>query len=149
MDLAQSVVREALEALPRFEVRGVGGFRRWLLLRAENKIKDRARFWRRDRRDAGLEVSLAGTSDPSEDRAVASALQHLATPSRVAQGREDLERLERAFAKLSDAERRVILLVRIAGMSHEDAAREMDRTVLATRSLLSRGMARLAISLEE
>jgi RNA polymerase sigma factor (sigma-70 family) len=149
LDLAQSVVREALEALPRFEVRESGGFRRWLLLRAENKIKDRGRFWNRARRDTRLEVPLATVTDASEDRAVAAALQHLATPSQEAAAREDLARLESAFAKLSDPERRVILLARIAGMSHEEVARTMGRTVLATRSLLSRAMARLAILMEE
>lgn len=146
LDLAQSVVREALEAFPRFESRGEGGFRRWLLVRAENKIKDRGRFWNRARRDPHQEVALG---DDGEDRAVAAALQNLSTPSREAAGREDLERLERAFAQLSDEQRRVILLSRIAGLPHEDVAREMGRTVLATRSLLARAMARLAVLMEE
>lgn len=149
LDLAQSVVREALVDLPRFEVRGEGGFRRWLLMRAENKIKDRGRFWSRARRDARLEVAISGASDDGEDRAVAAALQDLATPSRELAGREDLARLERAFAELSDDQRRVILLARIAGMSHEEVAQAMGRTVLATRSLLARAMARLAVLMEE
>ncbi|MCY2959494.1 MAG: sigma-70 family RNA polymerase sigma factor [Planctomycetota bacterium] len=150
LDLAQSVVREALEDLPRFEFRGEGGFRRWLLMRAENKIKDRGRFWNRARRDPRLEVALSGSAtDDAEDRAVAAALQNLATPSREAAGREELARLERAFAELSEEQRRVILLSRVAGMPHEDVARAMGRTVLATRSLLSRAVARLALLMEE
>lgn len=149
LDLAQSVVREALEDLPQFEVRGAGGFRRWLLLRAENKIKDRGRFWSRARRDARLEIALSGTHDDGEERAVAAALHDLATPSREAAGREDLARLERAFAGLSEDQRRVILLARVAGLSHEDVAAAMGRTVLATRSLLSRAMARLALLMED
>lgn len=150
LDLTQSVVREALEDLPRFEVRGEGGFRRWLLMRAENKIKDRGRFWNRARRDPRLEVALGtGSGDDAEDRAVVAALQDLATPSREAAGREELQRLERAFAELSEEQRRVILLARVAGMSHDEVARTMGRTVLATRSLLSRAMARLAVLMEE
>lgn len=147
LDLAQSVVREALEDLPRFEPRRAGGFRRWLLLRAENKIKDRGRYWSRARRDTARETAPRG--DDSEDRAVAAALSHLATPSREAAGREDLARLEAAFARLSDDQRRVILLARVGGMSHEEVAAEMGRTVLATRSLLARAMARLAVLLED
>jgi len=146
VDLAQSVVREALEDLPRFEARGEGGFRRWLLARAENKIRDRGRFWKRERRDPRREVGM--TADEAEDRAVAEALQSLATPSREAIGREELARLERAFAELSEDQRRVILLARVAGLAHEDVAREMGRTPLATRSLLSRALARLSILLE-
>ncbi len=150
LDLTQSVVREALEDLPRFEVRGEGGFRRWLLMRAENKIKDRGRFWKRARRDPRLEIALvSGSGDDAEDRAVVAALQNLSTPSREAAGREELLRLEHAIAELSDDQRRVILLARVAGMSHEEVAREMGRTVLATRSLLARAMARLAILMEE
>ena len=147
LDLAQSVVREALEDLPRFEMRREGGFRRWLLLRAENKIQDRGRFWSRARRDPALETALGG--DDGEDRAVAAALSSLATPSRDAQSREELQRLESAFARLSEDQRRVILLARIGGLSHEEVAAEMGRTVLATRSLLARAMARLAVLLGE
>lgn len=150
LDLTQSVVREALEDLPRFEVRAEGGFRRWLLMRAENKIKDRGRYWNRARRDPRVEVAIqAAGGDDAEDRAVAAALQNLATPSREASNREDLARLERAFAELSDEQRRVILLARIAGMSHEEVASVMGRSVLATRSLLSRAVARLAVLMEE
>jgi DNA-directed RNA polymerase specialized sigma24 family protein len=45
--------------------------------------------------------------------------------------------------------RRVILLARIGGLSHEEVAAGMGRTVLATRSLLARAMARLAVLLGE
>jgi RNA polymerase sigma factor (sigma-70 family) len=143
-DIAQSVVREALEDVHRFEG-GDDGLRGWLLKLAENKIRDRARFWRRDRRDVARET--AGASD-SDDH-VLVACRSLLTPSRVAAAREDLERVERAFATLSDEHRRVILLARVAGLSHAEVARTMDRSELATRALLSRAMAKLAIALEK
>jgi RNA polymerase sigma-70 factor (ECF subfamily) len=139
-ELAQSVVREALEDLPRLEDRGHDGFRRWLLVRAEHKIQDRGRFWRRERRDARREVAPATAAD--------RALHSLTTPSRVAAGREELARLERAFAELPADQREVILKSRVAGLTHEQIAREMGRTPQATRSLLSREMARLAMRLE-
>jgi len=43
----------------------------------------------------------------------------------------------------------MILLARIGGMSHEEVSAAMGRSVLATRSLLARAMARLAVLLEE
>jgi RNA polymerase sigma factor (sigma-70 family) len=143
-DIAQSVVREALEDLPRFSGEA-SGLRGWLLRRAENKIKDRGRFWKRERRDAAREIE----ADAASDASVLAECRSFLTPSRDASAKEELERVERAFAKLSEDQRRIILLARVAGLSHAEVAREMERTELATRTLLSRAMARLAVLLEE
>lgn len=143
IDIAQSVVREALEDQAQFQG-GAEGLRAWLMKRAENKIRDRARFWGRDRRTSARES--AGVRD--EDEHVIEACRSLLTPSRVAMAREELAQLEEAFATLSDDHRRVILLSRVAGLSHAEVARTMDKTELATRALLSRAMAKLAILLE-
>ena len=43
----------------------------------------------------------------------------------------------------------MILLTRVAGLSHAEVAREMGRTPIATRTLLSRALARLATALED
>ena len=142
IDIAQSVVREALADADRFEG-GDDGLRAWLWRRAENKIRDRVRFWGRERRDA---VKEAG---PVDDPALAEACGSLMTPSRVVSGREEIERVERAFAQLSEDQRRVILLSRVADLPHAEVARAMDRSELATRSLLSRAIARLSMLLEK
>jgi RNA polymerase sigma-70 factor (ECF subfamily) len=142
IDIAQSVVREALADADRFEG-GDDGLRAWLWRRAENKIRDRVRFWGRQRRDS---VKEAGHVD---DPALAEACGSLMTPSRVVSGREEIERVERAFAMLSEDQRRVILLARVADLPHSEVARAMDRSELATRSLLSRAIARLSMLLEE
>lgn len=144
VDITQSVVREALEDAHRFEG-GDEGLRAWLMKRAENKIRDRARFWRRDRRDPGRETARAH----DEDAHVIEACRSLLTPSRVASAREDLQRLESAFAELSEDHRRVILLSRVAGLSHAEVSKALDKSELATRALLSRAMAKLAILLDE
>jgi RNA polymerase sigma factor (sigma-70 family) len=143
-DIAQSVVREALEDLPRFSGDD-GGLRGWLLRRAENKIKDRGRFWKRERRDAAREIA----ADADADAGVLAECRSFLTPSRDVSAKEELERVERAFARLSEDQRRVILLARVAGLAHAEVAREMGRTELATRTLLSRAMARLVVLLEE
>ncbi len=142
IDIAQSVVREALADASRF-TGGDDGLRAWLCKRAENKIRDRGRFWARLRRDTAKEVGQA------DDPELIEAYGTLMTPSRVAAGREELERIERAFAELSEDQRRVILLARVANLSHAEVALTMDRTEVATRSLLSRAIARLAVLLEE
>jgi RNA polymerase sigma-70 factor (ECF subfamily) len=141
IDIAQSVVREALADVDRFSG-GDDGLRAWLCKRAENKIRDRGRFWARQRRDTTKET---GQSDDPE---LTAAYGSLLTPSRIAAGREELTRVERAFAQLSDDQRRVILLARVANLSHAEVALAMDRSEIATRSLLSRAIARLAVLLE-
>src|SRR5262245_37224910 len=50
-DIVQSVCREVLLDLPRFEYRGEEAFRRWFLTAALNKIRARARYYRAQRRD--------------------------------------------------------------------------------------------------
>jgi RNA polymerase sigma-70 factor (subfamily 1) len=151
-DLVQSVCREVLAELPTFEVRASGGFREWLLRMAENKIRDRRRYWRRDKRDLDREIALdatrAGRSSSGPSNATSADLAHLITPSRQAVGREDLARLERAFSELPDDYREVIVLARLRGWSHAQIAEKLGRTELATRTLLSRALARLALALE-
>ena len=61
----------------------------------------------------------------------------------------ELERLEAAFAELPPAWREVIVLVRLSGLSHAEAARRLGRSEASTRTLLSRALARLATRLED
>jgi len=149
-DLVQSVCREVLAELP---ARGTGndprsgsGFRKWLLQAAENKIRDRWRHWRREKRDLSREVDLDSTRAADED--AACQLASWITPSRQAASREELARLERIFCELPADYREVIVLARLRGWSHERIAGRLGRTEIATRTLLSRALARLALDLE-
>jgi RNA polymerase sigma-70 factor (ECF subfamily) len=152
LDIAQSVCREVLGDLDRFEYRGANSFRNWLLLRAEHKIRDRGRFWSREKRAAALEVPIHGghgrPAGEDDEQGVLEQLRCLFTPSRDAVAREELEELERAFARLPEDYRRVIVLSRVLGLAHEEIAREMERSPNATRTLLSRALARLAVAME-
>jgi len=145
-DVVQSVLREALAGLDGFRDLGEpvrSGFWRWLARTAENKLASRGRFWSRLRRRATREEpAAAGVPDLLEDRAGS-------TPSHAAIAREELERLERAFADLPHAWREVIVLVKLSGLSHAEAARRLGRTEGSTRVLLSRALARLATRLED
>jgi len=120
------------------------GFRRWLYLAAERKILDRARYHRREKRGAGC----AGISlSEAEVGALSRGWADLATPSANAIGREEVERLEGALARLSDADRRVILLARIVGLPHAAIAEELGTSEANARSALRRALARLSIEL--
>lgn len=145
LDLVQSVCCEALADLGRFEYRGPDSFRHWLFRRAETKLKNRGRFWSRERRSVKRERALPAADGDS--RALRE-LATLCTPSRDAVAREELERFERAFLELPDDYREVILLSRVVGLPHALVAEEMGRTPAATRTLLSRALARLATRME-
>jgi RNA polymerase sigma factor (sigma-70 family) len=145
-DLVQSVCREVLTDFTRRDPGEPGRFREWLLHAAENKIRDRLRHWQRQKRDVAREVELDATRDG--DRELSLQMAQLSSPSRDAIGREELARLEQAFARLPQDYRTAIVLARIEGLDHAQLAERLGRTPLATRSLLSRALARLALELE-
>lgn len=147
LDLVQSVCREALNDLSRFEDRGEGSFRRWLFTRAENKIRDRGRFWGRERRAVERERPLE--AGPGDGQAEVEPLASYDTPDQRAAAREDLERLEAAFAELPDDYREVVVLSKLEGLTSREVAERIGRSPSATRTLLCRALARLGTALEE
>ena len=137
-DLAQSVCRDILENLGRFQYDGEGAFRKWLFTTALRKIADRYEFYQAGRRNIRREASTGG------DDAILEACRGFYTPSRQAAAREDLARLETCLRSLDDDKREVILLSRMVGLSHAEIAAEMGKTEVAVRKLLSRALAELA-----
>src|SRR5512135_1123064 len=99
-DLAQLVFVKALEALPRYEARGIP-FGGWLFRLARNAIIDQIRT-RRDHLPL-LAVQTRETED--------------AGPEAAAALKDDLERVARAMADLTDDQREVIELRFFAGLS--------------------------------
>jgi RNA polymerase sigma-70 factor (ECF subfamily) len=134
-DIVQSTARELLRS-GRFEFRGEPSFQRWLRVAAENKLKNRARYWRSlgrgaDRETLGSDAALASTSPPSQAAVLA----------------EERARLERALGELSGDHRHVVLRVQIDGASYDEVARELGRSPEAVRKLLARALARLSTAL--
>ena len=136
-DVVQSAFREVIEGAHRFQHGGESAFRAWLYTHVTRKIADRAEYWRAQRRDPAREVG--------EDAGVLElARRTLGSPSEVAMGREALERLDAAFARLPDDHREVILLSRVAGLSRVEIAAATGRSEASIRNLLPRALARLA-----
>lgn len=150
-DLVQSVCREVLQHIDRYQYRGEAQFRHWLYTTAMRKILNRNEYYKAGKRDAAREfvTSDPGRSSSSTGGALLQTYRSFVTPSRHLAAREELDRTERAFAKLSEDKREVILLAKIVGLSRAEIAGEMGRTELAIRSLLSRALAELAEYLEE
>ena len=129
-DLTQLVFVKALEALPRYEARGIP-FGGWLFRLARNAIIDQIRT----RRDSlPLEEALARET---EDRG----------PEAAAALRDDLDRVAAALADLTDDQREVIELRFFAGLNVLETAVAMGRQEGTVRGLQFRAIAALRRSL--
>ena len=129
-DLTQLVFVKALEALPRYEARGIP-FGGWLFRLARNAIIDQSRT-RRDH----LSLVTAVTRATEE-----------AGPEAMATLRDDLDRVARALADLTDDQREVIELRFFAGLSVYEVAAAMGRQEGTIRGLQFRAIASLRRSL--
>jgi RNA polymerase sigma-70 factor, ECF subfamily len=129
-DLTQLVFVKALEALPRYEARGIP-FGGWLFRLARNAIIDQVRT----RRDHSPLV-LAATRATEE-----------AGPETVAALHDDLDRVAAALSALTDDQREVIELRFFAGLSTHEAAEAMGRNEGTIRGLQFRAIASLRRSL--
>jgi RNA polymerase sigma-70 factor (ECF subfamily) len=139
-DLVQSTCREVLSHLGAFEYRGPARFRSWMFTAALNKIRQKARFHRAERRDPAREQRAS----QSDDRELVAAYHGIANPCQEAIAHEGIRRFEAAFDRLEPAHQEVILWSRLVGLSHAEIAARMERSEEAVRSLLSRALARLA-----
>jgi RNA polymerase sigma-70 factor (ECF subfamily) len=129
-DLTQLVFVKALEALPRYEQRGVP-FGGWLFRLARNTIIDHART-RRDHADL---------------EAIAEQAIDEAGPEEAVSLRSDLDAVARALTDLTDEQREVIELRFFAGLSAREAAEVMGKQEGTIRGLQFRAIAALRRSL--
>lgn len=131
-----------LEQLDRFQGNGEAGFRAWLYATALRKIADRAEHWNAQKRDPAREVAL--DDERGSDPGLAAAYSSVSSPSLHAAGREALDRLELAMDTLSDEQREVIVLSRIAGLSHAELAERLGCSEPTARQRVFRSLATLA-----
>ena len=125
-DLTQLVFVKALEALPRYESRGIP-FGGWLFRLARNAVVD---FTRTRHEHADLDAaSHYGTRDPG--------------PEDVALTRQDIVEVEVALTALTDDQREAIALRFFAGLSAREAAEVMGRQEGTIRGLQFRAIAAL------
>ena len=125
-DLAQLVFVKALEAIPRYESRGVP-FGGWLFRLARNVVIDYVRT-RRDHSPLDL-----ATERPSGDD----------SPDELAALRQELDGVAAAMRRLTPDQREAIELRFFAGLSAREAAVAMDRQEGTVRGLQFRAIAAL------
>ncbi|MEM7199209.1 MAG: sigma-70 family RNA polymerase sigma factor [Planctomycetota bacterium] len=147
-DLVQSVCREVLRDIDRFEYRGEEAFRKWLFDRALHKVIDRNRYWRMGKRDVAREAAGSGELSDGEARALLGYYRSMCTPSRDAIAKEETARIETAFQQLDEPYREVIAMCRLLGLSQAEVAEQTGRSLGSVRGLLARGLAKFARLLE-
>jgi RNA polymerase sigma-70 factor, ECF subfamily len=125
-DLTQLVFVKALEALPRYEARGVP-FGGWLFRLARNAVIDHVRT----------------RHEHSELDALTSWAHGDAGPDEIAVVRQELDAVGVALASLTDEQREAIELRFFAGLSAREAAAAMGKQEGTVRGLQFRAIAAL------
>ena len=125
-DLTQLVFVKALEALPRYQSRGVP-FGGWLFRLARNTVIDFVRT-RHDHAELDSIAERRGTD---------------AGPDEIAVNREDLDAVRVALAALTEEQRETIALRFFAGLSAREAAEAMGKQEGTIRGLQFRAIAAL------
>jgi RNA polymerase sigma-70 factor, ECF subfamily len=125
-DLTQLVFVKALEALPRYQARGIP-FGGWLFRLARNCVIDHVRT-RHDHLDLDTASGQAGRE---------------AGPDEVTVARQELDEVAVALAALTDEQRDAIALRFFAGLSAREAAAVMGKQEGTIRGLQFRAIAAL------
>ena len=125
-DLAQLVFVKALEALPRYEARGVP-FGGWLFKLARNIVIDHIRT-RRDIAPLDVMIERPNPEDGPDELAVL---------------RQELDSVAHAMRRLTPEQREAIELRFFAGLSAKEAAEAMGRQEGTIRGLQFRAIAAL------
>jgi RNA polymerase sigma-70 factor (ECF subfamily) len=125
-DLTQLVFVKALEALPRYESRGIP-FGGWLFRLARNTVIDHVRT-RHDHVDLDAAIAHAGRE---------------AGPDEITVARQELDEVAEALAALTEEQRDAIALRFFAGLSAREAAEVMGKQEGTIRGLQFRAIAAL------
>jgi RNA polymerase sigma-70 factor, ECF subfamily len=142
-DIVQQTLLEACRDLRQFRGRTEAELLAWLRQILAHVLAHEVRRYRgtqqRDlAREVSLEQSLAQSSQRLGDLLAAST----PSPSQRAIRHEEELRLADVLSQLPDDYREVIVLRNLEGLSHEEIARRLGRSVAAVRMLWVRALAR-------
>lgn len=135
-DLVQSVCREVLKRRDGFSYEHSGGFKAWLYQFVIHKVREKLRYHAAHKRDPRR---LA--SEPAEH--LARSYATLLTASQIVMAREEMQALERALARLPEAQRNLLLEARLLGRSAANIAEQEGKTPEAVRQALHRATLKL------
>ena len=134
-DLTQEVFLRVVRNIKSYDEQG--RFEAWLFRIAANLARDHLR---RDYRSPGW-VSREEREADDDDRATDCSMQE--PPDRSAERSEDVDRLQRAIARLPRPERQVVLLRHYGQLSFAEIAAYMDTPLGTALARAHRGLAKL------
>lgn len=141
LDVVNSVCREVLAHMERFQHPSEAAFKRWLYVTALRKIKNRQAYYLAAKRDVLREV---GAPEASAEEALLQHYRTFSTPSQHAVAREEIERVEAAFDRLNEEQREVLTLAHMVGLSRAEIATQMGKSEEAVRALLHRALVKVS-----
>lgn len=145
-DVVQEAQLEVARRMDDYLRRRPMPFHLWVRRTAyERLLNARRRHRRTARRSVDREEALP------ERSSMALARAHLAgaSPSEQAQAAELAGRVSRAVARLTEADREILLLRQVEGLTYEEAACLLDVTAAAARQRYGRALIRLRQVLKE
>ena len=149
MDVVQDALICALRGLGTFTYTDEGDFTRWLSRITENRLRDNLEKMNAAKRDVRREIPLTNDRGDGQQSGVWPVEPlYTVTPSVEFEKHEQLDRLERAMETLKPEYKEVVLLTKIEGLSHKQAADRLGKSPDAVRMLLCRAMAALSETYE-
>jgi RNA polymerase sigma-70 factor (ECF subfamily) len=136
-DVVQGAYLRALKNIGHFEAGTEREFLAWMAGILENTIRDQARFFRARKRGGSR-----AQGGPAPDSLAAGP-----TPSQEAARQEDLRPVRQAMSALAPDYQKVLDLSWIEKLSHKEIAQRLGRSEGATRVLLHRARAALALEM--
>jgi RNA polymerase sigma-70 factor (ECF subfamily) len=140
-DLMQQTLIKAFQHIDQFEGSGERSLMGWLGAIACNEIRNQARYFRSDGRDARQE-------GPIEEAASLHARQLRTEVSRI-HLREQTRRLEQAMERLAESHREVLLLRRFEELTFPQIGELLGKSPDACRMLYARALAALTLEMQE
>jgi RNA polymerase sigma-70 factor (ECF subfamily) len=143
-DVVQQTLLEACRALGQFRGATQGELLAWLRgILAHVLAHEVRRYHGTQKRDVAREVSLEQSLAQSSQRLGSLLAASGTSPSQQAARHEQELLLAAALARLPDDYREVIILRNLEGLTHEEVAGRMDRSVGAVRMLWVRALTHL------
>ncbi len=139
-DLVQQTLLRAYAALPEVRSQSPEVLTAWLRKILARTLADTVKHYHRDRRDVDLERSLEADLDRSSSGLAGWLAADQTSPSVAAQRNEELIRLADALADLPEPQREVVILKHCRGLTLQQIADHLGRTVPSIASLLRRGL---------
>lgn len=148
-DVAQQVLLEAVRDFPQFRGESEAEFAAWLRRILAHVLAHEFRRYRgTQKRDISQEVSLEQTLQHSSARIGDMLAASMSSPSQHFLRCEQELLLADVLDRLPDDYREVVILRNLEGLSHEDVAQRMGRSVGAVRMLWVRALSQLKQEME-